>query len=187
MSAMSDCAGVILAGGASSRMGQDKSSLRLNGKSLLRHMQDLFTEAGVGALYISGPAQIPDVIRASGPLGGVHAVLRHVGTRYAHLLFAPVDMPGFTPFLMRRLIAAPANVSLVHYDALRMPFRLGTDRRFGILAESLLRDGKNVSVGHFQDSVHDTLVLQYEEAQASAFVNINTAEDWRLFRQKEYS
>lgn len=184
---MIDCAGVILAGGASSRMGQDKSALRLNGKSLLRHMQDIFTEAGVAAQYISGPAQIPDKIRASGPLGGVHAVLRHVGARHAHLLFAPVDMPGLTPSLMRRLIAAPPNVSLVRYDASRMPFRLGTDERFGILAETLLRDGKNVSMGHFQDSVRDSLVLQSEEVRKSAFVNINTAEDWRLFRQKEYS
>lgn len=182
---MSDCAGVILAGGASSRMGRDKSTLRLNGKTLLRHIQDLFTAAGVGTIYISGPAQIGDEIPGSGPLGGVHALLHHLGGRHAHLLFAPVDMPGLTPSLMGGLIAAPPDRALVRYATSRMPFRLRADRRCLALVDTLLGDGKNVSLGHFQGRVRDSLVLSGEGIQASAFVNLNTTEEWRMFRQKE--
>ncbi|MEG9884714.1 MAG: molybdenum cofactor guanylyltransferase [Hyphomicrobiales bacterium] len=183
MVATVDCAAIILAGGESSRMGKDKSSLCFKGKTLLRHMGDVLTHAGLEKSIISGPNHIADEIRGAGPLGGVHAVLRHVGGRHAHLVFAPVDMPALTSRLIRRLMNAPPSHALVHYAAHKVPFRLSTDKRWFELADSLLRDGENVSLGYFQECVPGRLALEVEDGDRSAFANINTANEWRMFRQ----
>ncbi len=165
-------------------MGEDKSSLRLRGKTLLQHMEKILAKAGCTTVYISAATHIADEIPGSGPLSGVHAVLHQLGARHSHFLFAPVDMPGLTPCLMRGLIDAPPAHALVRYDASRMPFRLRADTRCFALAERMLREAKDVSLGHFQAALGDRLVLAAEQPHAAAFVNINTTDEWRVFRQK---
>ena len=180
---MVDCAAIILAGGRSSRMGEDKSSLRFRGKTLLRHMEDMLNHAGLENIYVSGPDHIADEIRRRGPLGGIHAVLRHIGDAHAHLVFAPVDMPALNAGLIRRLMDAPAPYALVHYARHKMPFRLSTDKAWFELADSLLHDGKNVSLGYFQECIPGRLILEGADGDRSAFANINTLGEWRHFRQ----
>src|SRR3954464_13510045 len=70
----------ILAGGKSSRMGEDKAFLRLGGKTLLELAQELVS--GVcGSVFVVGdrarfgPKAIQDIFPDSGPLGGIHAAL----------------------------------------------------------------------------------------------------------------
>jgi len=70
-------AGIVLAGGLSSRMGQDKALLRWQGRSLLAHMCALLQAAGAQTLRVSGsyPAlpgveSVPDLVPRCGPLGG---------------------------------------------------------------------------------------------------------------------
>ena len=47
---------VILAGGRSQRMGQDKAWLRLNGKPLIERQIELVRELGAEEVFISGRA-----------------------------------------------------------------------------------------------------------------------------------
>jgi molybdopterin-guanine dinucleotide biosynthesis protein A len=78
--------GFVMAGGKSSRMGTDKASLSLNGKTLLEHALTTVRQVakevfilGSHQLYGDyGAEVIEDIFPGCGPLGGIHAALSHV-------------------------------------------------------------------------------------------------------------
>jgi molybdenum cofactor guanylyltransferase len=95
-----DCAeGFVLAGGRSSRMGQDKALLQVGGLSLVEIALDKLRSIGVAAPRIAGARTdlashapvVPDLHPACGPLSGIEAAL--TATSQALNLFLPVDMP----------------------------------------------------------------------------------------------
>jgi len=105
-----DCLGVVLAGGLSSRMGQDKSQLTRHQKkfssveksasSMLDFSKQLLVDAGINDIVVSGDNhQIPDLIPQAGPVGGIYSVLAHfLAKNPEHLqpkafLILPVDLP----------------------------------------------------------------------------------------------
>ena len=69
--------GVILAGGASSRMGQDKALLTISQSTMLTRTYQLLLEASVSKVVISrndGEAgHFPDLYPGKGPLSGIHS------------------------------------------------------------------------------------------------------------------
>jgi molybdopterin-guanine dinucleotide biosynthesis protein A len=96
--APSDISGYVLAGGKSSRMGQDKALLELAGKPLVlravEKLRQVCTEVSVLgnreelAAYAS---LVRDLHEGCGPLGGIEAALAH--STKAWNLFMAVDMP----------------------------------------------------------------------------------------------
>jgi molybdopterin-guanine dinucleotide biosynthesis protein A len=78
--------GLILAGGHSTRMGQDKSTLQYHGEPQWRHLQHLFQTVGIEASYIScredqvelfkGHETITDSFIGLGPFGAVLSAFR---------------------------------------------------------------------------------------------------------------
>ncbi len=120
-----DCLGVVLAGGLSSRMGQDKALLsrqKLSHQhqavnlsvrsdiSMLDFSKQLLADAGIENIVISGDNhQIPDRVAQAGPVGGIYSVLAHY---LAHspehlqpkaLLILPVDLPLMTAKALAQL------------------------------------------------------------------------------------
>lgn len=102
--------GVVLAGGQSSRMGEDKGQLVYRGKSLRDHMHDLLREAGADDVWLSGKGGIEDT-KAIGPLGGILACLE-AAPDDAVLLFCPVDMPLLSSDTLRVLFACDEPTAL---------------------------------------------------------------------------
>ncbi|MFT6989153.1 MAG: molybdopterin-guanine dinucleotide biosynthesis protein A [Paraglaciecola sp.] len=94
-------AGLILAGGKSSRMGTDKSLLILpdSQQSLLEHHQKRLALVCEDNIFISGSQHeqgIPDIIPNCGPLSGIHAAITHIllhHSKISELLVIAVDMP----------------------------------------------------------------------------------------------
>ncbi|PKI13210.1 molybdenum cofactor guanylyltransferase [Colwellia sp. 12G3] len=125
-----DCLGVVLAGGLSSRMGEDKSQLihqklsrqklshqnkSVNSSvrsemSMLDFSKQLLSDAGIKNIVISGDNhEIPDCVTQAGPVGGIYSVLAHY---LAHspehlqpkaLLILPVDLPLMTASALAQL------------------------------------------------------------------------------------
>lgn len=105
-----DVAGFVLAGGRSSRMGQDKALLRLGLRPLIEWGLDILREAGVEA-WIAG-ARNPDLAVFApviadewedlGPLGGVCSALRQTHREWG--IFLTVDQPLVARWLVLRLI-----------------------------------------------------------------------------------
>jgi molybdopterin-guanine dinucleotide biosynthesis protein A len=104
-----DIEGFILAGGASSRMGADKSLLRLGGRTFVRIAADALGTLARGVRVVgSRPAAaghglpvVRDVYEHLGALGGLHAALSACGARWAAVVSC--DLPFVTAGLLSRL------------------------------------------------------------------------------------
>ncbi|MGC6389430.1 molybdenum cofactor guanylyltransferase MobA [Ewingella sp. S1.OA.A_B6] len=98
-----DITGVILAGGRSTRMGEDKGLVEIVGKPLFEHIAERLAPM-VGEILINSNQNqqrygqrfevIADLIPDhSGPLAGMLAGLKAIKTHWA--LFVPCDVPAF--------------------------------------------------------------------------------------------
>ncbi len=104
---------VILAGGKSSRMGQDKAWLQIDGESLLARQIRLAREVGAGEVLISGRMDtnystlgcqvLHDRFVDAGPLAGIECALAM--TLSSLLLVLAVDMPKINAQLLRQLLS----------------------------------------------------------------------------------
>ena len=105
-------AGVVLAGGRSSRMGRDKASIVRGGRTLLERAVDLLRPHMGSLLVVGDPlrhrvADVPviaDDAPGQGPLGGIVTALRHAP--HDQLFVLACDMPGITAHFVQRLMAA---------------------------------------------------------------------------------
>lgn len=110
--------GVVLAGGRSTRLGQDKVRLRLpgDGRDMLARTADLLAactdgvviscrapDAGEETLALPGIRSIPDAESGLGPLGGVWSALRELRQP---ILVLSCDLPFMDVPTLRRLIDA---------------------------------------------------------------------------------
>ena len=106
-----DCAALILAGGDSRRMGCDKTSLELAGKTLLQRavevMQARFSKVVVSVRQQRPGIDVPQVcdeVPGAGPLAGLCAGLEWARARQIPWVFAmAADMPFLNPALIERL------------------------------------------------------------------------------------
>jgi molybdopterin-guanine dinucleotide biosynthesis protein A len=89
------CLGVVLAGGKSSRMGQDKANLQRKKQDMLSYSKSLLKEAGSSQVLVSGGEQgIDDLVANLGPLGGIQSIIKQFKPQA--LLILPVDLPLMT-------------------------------------------------------------------------------------------
>ncbi len=101
--------GVVLAGGKSTRMGQDKALLEVDGKPLLLHAVEKLKPHVRELLVIGEPRKyghiwpdvMPDEIPGLGPLGGIVTAMGNA--RHDRLLVLAVDAPGVNARLLERL------------------------------------------------------------------------------------
>lgn len=101
------CTAVLLAGGRSLRMGQDKTLLQWQGQSLLQRVFQQLNQS-VQHVLISGPQQLADLSPNLGPLGGIQAALTWLQQAPAlgpWLLSCPCDTPVLPLNFAQRLFA----------------------------------------------------------------------------------
>ena len=137
-------AGIVLAGGLSSRMGQDKALLRWQGRSLLAHMCALLQAAGAQTLRVSGSypvlpgvESVPDLVPRCGPLGGLYSVVKTLPD--GPVWVVAVDMPLLDRQLLWRLRDA-GDARCVHFRGQPLPMRLNIDRSCRTLLQSMVMD-----------------------------------------------
>jgi molybdenum cofactor guanylyltransferase len=89
------CLGVVLAGGKSSRMGQNKANLRRQNQDMLSYSKSLLTAVGSSQVVVSGGENgIDDIVADMGPLGGIQSIINQFQPQA--LLILPVDLPLMT-------------------------------------------------------------------------------------------
>ncbi|HYV23867.1 MAG TPA: molybdenum cofactor guanylyltransferase [Pyrinomonadaceae bacterium] len=114
---MLDVEGFILVGGASSRMGRDKSRLMLGSQTTVERIAEAMAEVAtrvrlVGRL-IGGHddenrfESVPDLADSWGPLGGIQAALHAAEAEWC--LVIACDLPFVSTGLLRRLLELRSN------------------------------------------------------------------------------
>lgn len=181
---MIDLAAVILVGGLSSRMGQDKATLPYKGKRLVDVVADAVRAAGIPRIYVSGMidgyTSIPDMISGCGPVSGICSCLLRLSANHARLLFIPVDMPHLTPELLQVLIARPAHEACCferHPLPCILPIHKETLRYTDLKARALAQKQK-ISVKDFLAGI-DATSLAVPESLKPSLKNTNTPEEWQ--------
>jgi len=100
---------LLLAGGKSSRMGQDKAELIYHGQTFMEVILQKAKELGIVQIYVSGYKKeiegvhiVKDEYPDRGPLGGLHACMKAMNTPYCLVL--PVDVPGLSVEILDELL-----------------------------------------------------------------------------------
>ena len=186
--------GIILAGGKSSRFGEDKSNIRLGNKTLLDHTIDKIEKEFNEVLIISNNKNynfknkkiytIKDCIEGQlGPLVGILTAMKWVKENKKNYRWI-ASFPCDTPFFDTKLIS---KLKLKTKETSKKLIFLNSDKKrhniFGLwsmdLIETLEKDIKNSfrKVEIWADKVgYESININTEELDK--FLNINTKEDF---------
>ncbi len=146
-----DAVGFVLAGGRSSRMGEDKALVSLAGRPLIAHAVDILHRAGLAA-HIAGARSplgafapvVEDMEADRGPLGGICAALASTAARWS--VFLPVDLPLMPPLLLGYLLnharIVEAAVTLPAVNEFAQTFPAVVDRAALPIFEGELKAGR---------------------------------------------
>ncbi len=185
--------GIILAGGKSSRFGEDKSNIRLGSKTLLDHTIDKIEKEFSEVLIISNNKEynfknkkihtVKDCIEGQlGPLVGILTAMKWVNENKKNYKWI-ASFPCDTPFFDTKLIS---KLKLKTKETSKKLIFLNSDKKrhniFGIwsmdLIETLEKDIKNSfrKVEIWADKVgYESININTEKFDR--FLNINTKED----------
>ncbi|WP_299249328.1 molybdenum cofactor guanylyltransferase [uncultured Aquimarina sp.] len=118
-----DITGIILAGGKSSRMGQDKGLKLHRGTPFIQHIIQAIETITDKILIITGNTHyqtfgypcVPDIIPDQGPIGGIYTGLKH--TKTTQNLVLSCDVPFVKPLVLNNLISEyESNYDVVTYE-----------------------------------------------------------------------
>jgi len=188
--------GVILAGGKSSRMGQNKALMSLGGKRLVDRVvevmrsvfNDLLMVTNTPDVYAElGVPMVQDVWPEKGSLGGVYSAIHHVATPYC--LVVACDMPFLRTAVLRYLITQMADYDVVVPDVLGELQTLHAIYSKACLQpiERRLETHRLRIVGFFPEVRVRTVTaseLEPYDPELLAFQNLNTPEEFQTAEQR---
>lgn len=192
----SQVSGFVLAGGKSTRMGQDKAALKLNGSTLLEHalaaLRGVCRDVAIlGKFEFYGELApvYEDTFPGCGPLGGIHTALSNSQTEY-NLIIAvdtPFLQPEFLSYIAQRAVASGAVVTTPEIAGYTQPLCAVYALAFLPIAERALKSGNYKITPLFPRG--QTLVIQEAELRrfafgAEMFENLNTPEDLERARRR---
>ena len=187
---VNDLTGIVLAGGASRRMGRDKAFLELGGKPLIAHVIERMSEVCAEVLIVAGDVRayaglgvrlVEDRFRGVGVLGGLHAGLDAA----IHDLAVAVgcDMPFLKPDLLRAFAgwAEGVDVAVLRQGEMVEPLH-GAYRRTCLPAiEVAIRASRRRIVSFFPNvrvryvTMDDVIPF---DPDLRSLRNVNTPEEW---------
>jgi len=186
----------ILAGGKSSRMGQDKAFVELDGQTLLQSAKDKATKVA-SSVTVVGPREkfgsdaLEDVFRNCGPLAGIHAALASSSCEL-NLILA-VDMPrvdpGFLRMLLEQAAASGAIVTVPRTSDGFQPLCAVYHKSFQPLAEAALTEGRYKIDALFTQvplRIIDEREMKQFAFDPAMFQNLNTPAEYQAAKARSY-
>lgn len=189
-----DLTGLVLAGGASQRMGRDKALLKLDDQPLIAIVVERMAQVCGEVLIVSGDLEpyagfgapvVEDRFRDVGVLGGLHAGLQ--AASYELALAVGCDMPFLNPDLLRAFAewAEGFDVALLRRGEQVEPLHAAYRRTCLPAMEAVIRAGKRRVVSFFP-RVGVRYVTLDEVApidpHLGSFRNVNTPAEWEAAR-----
>ncbi|AEE13884.1 Molybdopterin-guanine dinucleotide biosynthesis protein A [Thermodesulfobium narugense DSM 14796] len=185
----------ILAGGKSSRMGQEKSLIELNGKTMIERIVEEFSSVSDDIFIITNKEELysflniekyQDIYKDFGPLGGIHSALKHSTNQ--KVLVISCDMPfvdkDFAQYLFGQ--STDYDVTVPVYRGSYEPLFAIYDKKIVDVIESYLEKNERKIISFYPD----VKVKKIEEEEISEwfdcellFFNVNTPSDLEYAKQ----
>jgi molybdopterin-guanine dinucleotide biosynthesis protein A len=203
---MVKAAGVVLAGGRSSRMGSPKAALEWHGSTLLWRTVAIIGRATDGpVVVVRAPGQelpalppdtevVDDPREGQGPVQGIAAGLAALTDRADVAFVSSTDMPFLHPAFVRRVVRAAddgADVGLPVARGFRQPLAASYRIALAPAAERLVRDGRlkpaflfeqcNVAVLD-EEALRADPVLAALDPELDSVLNVNEPADYQSAR-----
>lgn len=174
---------IILAGGKSSRMGQDKASMILGGKTLIQHVVDnlsfVFDEIFISGNHSNCPISkgiIKDITTQKGPIGGIRSALEFC---QEDIFVCSCDMPFVSSDLIKNILQKTVEnkINVVRFGEKIYPV-------LGIYPFSILNDLKktiesgNLRMTSFLEQ-ENANYIDLEDSFGHQLLNINTPANFR--------
>jgi molybdopterin-guanine dinucleotide biosynthesis protein A len=189
---------VVLSGGLSTRMGEEKGLVRLGGRTLIEHVitavrkvaDEVIVSVGKGkAAYYRSALHfdcrlVEDRNSGIGPLEGLSAAFSAAGGEY--VLVSPCDTPFLKPELCRYIasIAAGSEGAIPMVRGLAEPVHGVYERKTALAAfESALADGRRkIMDAYMRMELRkvDEPALRMLDPDLLSFWNLNTPDDLRM-------
>ncbi|HEY7128740.1 MAG TPA: molybdenum cofactor guanylyltransferase [Nitrospira sp.] len=196
VSLISDVTGVLLAGGKSRRMGQDKRLLAVGDETLfarsLAVLRSIFQRVLIVIAQDSPPIEtdaivVRDLIPECGSLGGLYTGLKEAHTEW--VFAAACDMPFLDPATISRFVAlkGEGDVVMAKLKHGLQPMHALYHRNCLPIMERLIRANElkiHALAGH--PALRVRLVLSEElrllDPDANSFYNVNTPDELEAAR-----
>ena len=189
----SDFTLIVLAGGASSRMGREKSDLPLDGRTFLEIQIEKGRQLGTKQILISGyrgtqcgEEIVPDRISGQGPLGGLESCFRRAKTEKCLVLgvdtpLVPVEeLHSLLKFAMEE---SDKPVTMLCHNGKEESLIAVYDAALYKQITEFLESGRS-SVYRFLNTVGYS--LYHTSAPENYFQNINDPEIYRKVCKRNY-
>lgn len=184
------CAGFLLVGGKSLRMGQDKALLPFDEGTLLQHLGVRLHTATSRLSLVGDPQRygqfgfpvIRDNYPDAGPLGGIEAALRSCQAPWN--IIVACDMPAVPYHFLQRL----ANLTETSRAQCIVP-RTGYEHVEPLCAayhrSCLVAVSRALAEGRFaiKNLLRELQVTYLTDCNPDWFINVNTPRDWQLFQR----
>lgn len=172
-------AGIVLAGGRSSRMGRDKAMLPHGGRSMLAGMVGKLENLGLHGVFVSGSQQIDghetlqDKVAGEGPAAAILGMAGCLYERgYGAALIVPVDMPLLTEDILCPLLGARDGAFYSgHVFPVFVPLK-------HMAQMAMTTDGAGLSVRALLERAGVRPLSGTDEPDERCFLNVNTPEDY---------
>ena len=176
--------GVVLAGGASSRMGRDKAELPWHDGNLLDTMKTLLRSVCDDVVVCGRQDGIVDQHRHGGPLLAIQTLLLDARVQaFDVLLICAVDTPFLSSADLQSLLRETRQRGAAHFQSHYLPLALRVSPSLSATLNSVAQQALPS-----QRSLHgflqqwDTAVLELAPEQQARFVNLNTPELYQRYR-----
>ena len=181
---------IILAGGASSRMGREKSDLTIDGKTFLEIQIEKGKKLGAKEILVSGyrgencsEEIVPDRIPGRGPLGGLESCLRRAKTE--NCLVLGVDTPLVPVSELRELLQTAMKetekkATLLCHNGKEEFLMAVYDASLYQGIEAFLTEGKS-SVYRFLNEIG--FALYHTDTEERCFCNINDPDSYQKIKE----
>ncbi|HTZ23479.1 MAG TPA: NTP transferase domain-containing protein [Streptosporangiaceae bacterium] len=207
---MAVSAGVVLAGGRSSRMGTPKAALEWHGSTLLRRTAGVLARATGGPVVVvrapgqdlpalpKGTLVADDPREGRGPVQGIAAGLAALRGRADAAFIASTDMPFLHPAFIRRVLRVlgdgeAVDVALPLARGYKQPLAAAYRVSLADTAERLVKEDRLRPAFLFEECTVETLddaalkqdpVLAALDPDLDSVVNVNTQADYQEARAR---
>jgi molybdenum cofactor guanylyltransferase len=205
---MSDTAGIVLAGGRSSRMGTPKAALEWHGSTLLRRTAGILARVADGpVVVVRAPGQslprlpaaievVDDPREGLGPVQGLAAGLAAVASQAELAFVCSTDLPFLHPAFARRVLRAVsdgADVGLPVARGYPQPLAAAYRTALAPVAERLVREQRLRPAFLFEEATVARLdeaalradpILAALDPDLDSVLNVNEPADYEAARAR---